>query len=311
MQNFALSFLIKYLNSILLVMTTNGLNSFRWKKCCENKSCSLTNFICYCRQKIQLSKCVQINNQNDLSSHSCIRSALFLIHLQPLSLFPSLWQAYIYLLALSVCWCSNFSSENYDMLPCVIPFRKYVYSFFSHEVICICQLQFSSYLLFFLHLLCHICFWCRYWWSVCVCVVLCWCSADVYCEFSHIYFFHTLTHLILQTTYTLTQKNHYAIPIRWKAYNPIVYHNAICDLIEPECKNLRMHVRCECELHAILLCTNTTCTAIIIIIIIKCARCKRRCVGCWIDWIKYLSLKKCIAIRQFSSHSCHFALLML
>lgn len=148
------------------------------------KSKLFANAACDCRHrrrrwKIQLSKCAQINNQNDLSSHSCFRCASL-----------SLSLAHPFTFSRSVCWRSNFSSENYDMLPCVIPFRKYVYTlFFSRS-----NLHLSTsvlIILFFLHLLCHVCFWCRYWWV--------WCvrrfagAVQMFIANFLIYFSHTLT----------------------------------------------------------------------------------------------------------------------
>lgn len=94
---------------------------------------------------------------------------------------------------ISVCWRSNFSSENYDMLPCVIPFRKYVYTlFFLTEQSAF--VNFSSHHTFFspfaLSCLLLMPLLTTDGYDVCL-----WCSADVYCEFSHI--FLPYTHFVL------------------------------------------------------------------------------------------------------------------
>lgn len=176
--------------------------------------------------------------------------------------------------SISVWRCSDFLSETYDMLPCVIPFRKYACGqqerarvtvfHFSHEAICICQLQFSSAV--FLHLFCHVCLWCL------LLLLGAGSSAvQIYREFlisiaAASYPNNRLTH---------THTNYYPLPIRRKEhkissrimlyYN---YYNADCDLIEPECENLRFTDRdvcvCVSAFHGILLCIITTCTAIII-----------------------------------------------
>lgn len=134
----------------------------------------------------------------------CFRFAFF--SLSPLGLSPK----YI-----SVCWRSNFLSENYDMLPCVIPFRKYFNSFFFSRSNL--HLSTSVLIILFLHLLCHVCF------SMPLLMVVfcfCCCSADVYCEFL-IDIFLPYTHFILlqrlfiySHTYTHTDSNHYTVPVR-------------------------------------------------------------------------------------------------
>lgn len=157
----------------------------------------------------------------------------------------------------SVCWRSNFSSENYDMLPCVIPFRKYVlctvYTFFSHEAICICQLQFSS--CFFLSI-CFVMFAFDavtrvVWWVRCFAGAL-----QMFIANFLIYFSQTLSLCLLQLmclqnlhisvrTHTQIERHYKPLhdtgTIRARIKSHRLLQCSVCDLIEPECENLRMN----------------------------------------------------------------------
>lgn len=150
--------------------------------------------------------------------------------------------------------------------------------FFSHDAICICQLQFSSYAFFsplalsYLLLMPLLMVWCGVW---CFAGAVQLFIANFLIYFSHAFtqycHYYTFQLSILSSTHrhTLAHKHRHNKPLRdtdslESIESHRIFYNGICDLIEPECENLRMNGECVCVLHAILLCINTTCTAIII-----------------------------------------------
>lgn len=134
-------------------------------------------------------------------------------------------------------------------------------------------------ILFFLHLLCHVCFWCRY---LLLMDMMCVCGAvQMFIANFLIYFSHTLT--LYYTTYACAyciylftnthSLTHTANPLRdtdtteyMKSHRILQWYlwfnwTRMWKLTHGWCVRV-------CA-HAILLCINTTCTAIIIILVIK------------------------------------------